>query len=107
MTPTSPPARRPRHALAETAVTYGTEARAAFSKLSISLPTQLVEQLRDAAAESGISVSGIVAAAIRRSIAAADQDRLEQALELDAEDNEAWANATLASTAKAWANLEW
>ncbi len=93
--------------LAETAAAYGPDARAPHTKLSISLPTDLVEQLKAAAAEAGLGVSGIVAAAVRRSIAAEEQARLDRALELDAEDNEAWANAALALTAKAWANLEW
>lgn len=95
------------HALAETAAAYRTDARAPHTKLSISLPTDLAEELRAAAAESGLGVSGVVAAALRRSIAAAEQDRLDQALELDAADNVAWANDALALTARAWADLEW
>ncbi len=86
---------------------YGTEAPTAHTKLSISLPTALVEELRAAAAEAGTSVSGVVAAAVRRSIAAADQERLERALELDAADNAEWATDALALTARAWADLKW
>ena len=95
------------HLLAETAAAYRTEARAPHTKLSISLPTDLVEALRAAAAESGVGVSGVVAAAVRRSIASAEQERLDRALALDAEANAAWAQDALALTARAWADLEW
>jgi len=96
------------HALAETATTYGSDpASAAHTKLSISLPSDLAEQVRLAAGESGVSVSGVIAAALRRSIAGVDQERLDRALELDAEDNAAWANDALALTARAWADLTW
>lgn len=96
------------HALAETAATYASDpASAAHTKLSISLPRELAEQVRLAASESGVSVSGVIAAALRRSIAGVDQERLDRALELDAEDNAAWANDALALTARAWADLTW
>lgn len=102
MTPTSP-----RHALAEVAATYRTDRSATHTKLSISLPAALVDELRAAATESGESISGLVAAAIRRSIDTAEQERLDRALALDAADNEAWARDALALTARAWADLEW
>jgi hypothetical protein len=95
------------HALSETAAAYRTESRASHTKLSISLPTDLVLELRAAAEESGLGVSGVVAAALRRAIAAAEQERLDRALELDSEDNAAWARDALALTARAWADLEW
>jgi hypothetical protein len=96
------------HALAETATTYTSDpALAAHTKLSISLPSDLAEQVRLAAAESGVSVSGVIAAALRRSIAGVDQERLDRALELDAEANAAWASDALALTARAWADLTW
>jgi hypothetical protein len=96
------------HALAETASTYASEpAVAAHAKLSISLPSDLAEQVKLAAAECGVSVSGVIAAALRRSIAGVDQERLDRALELDAEDNTASANDSLALTARAWADLTW
>lgn len=76
-------------------------------KLSISLPAELVAQLREAADETEGGVSRIVAAAIRRTLAAEEQARIDRALELDAEANEAWAADALALTARAWANLEW
>jgi hypothetical protein len=93
--------------LSETAATYRADPRAAHTKLSISLPSELVDELRATAAASGIGVSGVVAAAIRQAIATADQARLDKALELDAEDNAAWAADALALTARAWADLEW
>ncbi len=103
---TSPPCSR--HALAETAASYGGgSGPAAHVKLSISLPAGLADELRAAAEESGQSVSGIVAAALRSSIATAEQARLDRALDLDADDNAAWANDALALTAKAWSELEW
>ncbi len=93
--------------LAETVAAYRTEARAAHTKLSISLPADLVAEVRAAALESGLGVSGIVAAALRQSIATAAQARLDRALALDAEENGAWAEDALAMTARAWADLEW
>jgi hypothetical protein len=96
-----------RHRLAETAATYRTETREPHSKLSISLPSDLVAEVRLAAAESGLGVSGVVAAALRRALDASDQERLDRALALDAEDNVAWATDALALTARAWADLEW
>ncbi len=97
-----------RHALSETAAAYGPDgASAPHVKLSISLPADLVQQLRAAARESGLGVSGVVAAAVRQSIVAVEQQRLDRALDLDAEDNATWANDALALTAPAWANLEW
>lgn len=102
MTPT-----KPRHALAEAAAAYHADRSATHTKLSISLPTPLVEELRTAATESGESISGLVAAAIRRSIEVAEQERLDRALDLDAAGNDAWARDALAVTARAWADLEW
>lgn len=93
--------------LAETAAAYRSTRPEPHTKLSISLPTDLVEELRVAASESGLGVSGLVAAAVRQSIAAGEQARLDRALELDADDNAAWARDALAMTARAWADLEW
>ena len=97
-----------RHRLAETVEVYGVErVDRGHTKLSISLPVELAEEVRLAAAATGLGVSGVIAAAIRGSIATADQARLDRALELDAEANLAWANAALALTARAWADPEW
>jgi predicted transcriptional regulator len=101
------PARRP-HALAETAAAYGASSpAAAHTKLSITLPTELVEQVRAAAEATGTSVSGIVAAAIRSAIAQADQERIDAALEAQNEENLAWSRAFLPSTARIWSEIEW
>jgi uncharacterized protein (DUF1778 family) len=99
---------RSTKAFAEALAPYGTEtASGAHTKLSVSLPTDLVELVREAAAESGTSVSGMIAAAVRRALEDAEQARLDRALELDAEENLAWANAYLPIATKLWADLEW
>lgn len=95
------------HALAETTATYGAGPAARHVKLSITLPEDLVAELRAAAADTQVGVSGVIAAAVRQTLAAAEQGRLDRALELDAEDNRAWAEDALALTAKAWSQLEW
>ena len=96
------------HALGETVTAYGADGTSApHTKLSISLPSELADQVRLAASESGASVSGVIAAALRRTIAWSEQERLDRALEVDAEDNAAWANDALALTARAWAELKW
>ena len=59
------------------------------------------------AAESGLSVSATIGAALRRMLAEVEQEGLDRALELDAEENLAWANAYLPIAAKLWAELEW
>jgi Arc/MetJ-type ribon-helix-helix transcriptional regulator len=99
--------REGRHALAETVAAYGTPADARHEKLSVSLPAELLQEVRQAARESGTSVSGVIAAALRQSLDRVGQDRLDQALEKDASDNEAWARDSLALTARAWADLKW
>ena len=101
------PARRP-HALAEAAAAYATGApAAAHTKLSITLPTELVEQVRAAAEASGTSVSGVIAAAVRSAIDRADLDRIDAALELQNDENRAWAEAFIDSTARIWSTIEW
>ena len=96
-----------RHALAETVAEYGTTAETPYEKLSVSLPAELLQEVRQAARESGTSVSGVIAAALRQSLDRVEQDRLDQALAQDASDNEAWARDALALTARAWADLKW
>ena len=75
--------------------------------MSISLPTELVELVREAATASGNSVSATVGAAIRRMVAEVEQESLDRALELDAGENLAWATAYLPIAAKLWSELEW
>jgi plasmid stability protein len=96
------------HAIAEAIAPYGSSAAPGpHTKLSISLPTELVELLREAAAANGTSVSATVGAAIRGMLAVVEQDSLDRALALDAEENVAWATAYLPITAKLWSELEW
>jgi Arc/MetJ-type ribon-helix-helix transcriptional regulator len=95
------------HRLAEAVAEYGPEPSAGHKKMSITLPADLVDEVRQAADESGRSVSGVIAAALRHSLASLQQERLERALALDADDNAAWASDALAMTARAWADLEW
>jgi hypothetical protein len=77
------------------------------TKLSISLPTDLVDVIRAAAAQSGMSVSATIAAALRRTLEAAEQARLDAALELDREENIAWARAYAPMAAELIGKLEW
>jgi hypothetical protein len=96
------------HAIAEAIAPYGADAsNGPHTKLSISLPTELVELLREAAAANETSVSATVSAAIRRMLAEVEQASLDRALELDAEENVAWATAYLPIAAKLWSELEW
>jgi len=85
----------------------GSDATAGHTKLSISLPTELVEAVRATATETGTSVSAVIAASLRASIEAAEQANIDRALELDAEENLAWANAYMPIAAKLWSEIEW
>ena len=72
------------HALAETAAAYASSPAARHVKLSITLPEDLVGEIRAAAGDSGLGVSGVIAAAVRQALSL-DGDRLEaagQALDL-------------------------
>ncbi|TAL07694.1 MAG: ribbon-helix-helix protein, CopG family [Chloroflexota bacterium] len=101
------PARR-RHALAETATAYGSAtAPRGHVKLSISLPTDLLDQVRAAAADSGQSVSSVIAAALDQLVSAADQDQLDAAIAVQNEENLRWADAFVPLTSKLWADVEW
>lgn len=93
---------------AEAVASYGSDSSAAsHTKLSISLPTELVELVRASAATTGLSVSATIAASLRRTLEDAEQASLDRALELDAEENLAWANAYLPIAAKLVSELEW
>lgn len=87
---------------------YGDERNpGSHSKLSISLPTDLLEVVKAAAAESGDSVSAVIAASLRRTLEDAEQARLDAAIEAQNDENLDWANAFLPVTARLWADLEW
>ena len=95
-------------ALRESVAPYAsTPAREGVTKLSISLPTDLADTLKAAAAESGVPVSAVVAAALRRAVDTAEQEKLDRAIEAQNEENLEWANAYLPIAAKLWAELEW
>lgn len=97
-------------AFAEALAPYGSEASRApapHTKLSISLPTELVELVKAVAADSGASVSATIAAALRRTLESAEQERLDRAIEAQNQENLEWANAFLPITAKLWSELEW
>jgi hypothetical protein len=79
----------------------------AHRKLSISLPVELADIVRESARASGLTVSGVIAASLRRTLGEAEQANLDRALEADAEWNLAWANATLPTTTRLWQELEW
>lgn len=78
-----------------------------FTKLSISLPEPLIVAVREVADSSGVSVSGVIAASLRRLLDEVEQARLDQALEEDREENLAWASATAPVHADLVAKLEW
>jgi plasmid stability protein len=87
---------------------YGPDAsRAPHSKVSISLPSELIEQVRAVAAERGLSVSAVIAAALRGAIAAAEQASLDAAIEAQNDENLEVARAYLPTTARLWAEMEW
>ena len=78
-----------------------------YTKLSISLPSDLVDVVKAAATESCLSVSATIVAALRRTLEDAEQARLDAALELDADEDRAWAAAGADTHARLVAELEW
>lgn len=93
---------------AEALAPYGTsEPTSAHVKLSISLPTELVELVRASAASSGLTVSATIAASLRRTLEDAEQAALDRAIEAQNEENLAWAEAYAPIAAKLWSELEW
>ena len=83
------------------------EPATSFIKLSISLPADVVDVVRAAATDSGMSVSATIAAALRRTLGDAEQARLDAALEVDRDENLAWAEATAPIAGELLADLEW
>jgi hypothetical protein len=67
----------------------------------------LVDAARAAAAESGSTLSSVIAASLRRSITEAEQATIDRSLELDADDSAAWAEAYAPLVARMWERLEW
>ena len=93
--------------LRESLTQYSSGPDDGHTKISISLPTELVEAARAAAAESGSTVSAVIAASLRRSIRDGEQTTIDRALELDADDNAAWADTYASVAAEMWDRLEW
>ncbi len=98
----------PSKAFAETIGPYGADdSRSAHTKLSISLPSDLVELVRDAAAQAGLTVSAAIGASLRRTLEEADQERLDRAIDAQNEENLDWAKAYLPVTTALWNDVEW
>jgi hypothetical protein len=97
-----------RRAFAESVAAYGSSAPIErHTKLSISLPADLVELVRGAASDQGVSVSAVIAASLRRTIEEADQARLDAAIEAQNQENLEWAKAYKPLAAKLLSELEW
>ena len=94
--------------IAEALAPYGADdPRGAHTKLSISLPTDLLDLVRAAAAESGRSVSATIAASLRRTLQDAEQSRLDAAIAAQDAENREVADAYLPLAAKVLSKLEW
>ena len=97
-----------RKLFSEAVAPYGSETSAgSHTKLSISLPTDLVELVRASAAATGLSVSATIAASLRRTLEDAEQASLNRAIEAQNEENLAWATAYLPIAAKLLEDVEW
>jgi hypothetical protein len=96
-----------RKLFAEALAPYGTGEAGPHTKLSISLPTDLADLTRASAKANGLTVSATIAASLRRTLADAEQANIDRALEADAEENLAWANAYLPIAAALLDELEW
>jgi hypothetical protein len=95
-------------ALRDTVARYSSRAiPAGHTKLSISLPTDLVDVVRIAATESGLTVSATIAAVLRRTIEDADQARLDAALDADRAANVEIARAYEPIAAELMSKSEW
>jgi Arc/MetJ-type ribon-helix-helix transcriptional regulator len=78
-----------------------------FTKLSISLPEPLISAVREVSDSTGVSVSGVIAASLRRLLDEVEQARIDQALDEDREENLAWARATAYGDALLLRDIEW
>ena len=97
-----------RKLFAEALAPYGASGSSGpHTKLSISLPSDLIDLVRASAEATGQTVSATIAASLRRTLEEAEQANLDRALELDSEWNLEWVKATLPMTAKLWEELEW
>lgn len=97
-----------RHALAETLAPFASvQGLGASAKLSISLPMELVELVRGAAEDRGVSFSSMVAGAVRRALEEVEQVRLDAAIDAQNEENLQWAQAYLPIAPRVRPDLEW
>jgi Arc/MetJ-type ribon-helix-helix transcriptional regulator len=78
-----------------------------FTKLSISLPEPLISAVREVSDSTGVSVSGVIAASLRRLLDEVEQARIDRALDEDREENLAWARATAPGDALLLRDIEW
>lgn len=85
----------------------GTSDPGPYVKLSISLPEPLVATVREVADETGRSVSGVIAASLRRLLDEIEQAKIDAALEADREENLAWARAAAPMDALLLKDVEW
>jgi hypothetical protein len=97
-----------RKAFSEALAPYGPDnSGTSHTKLSISLPTDLVELVRASAAATGLSVSATIGASLRRTLEDAEQASLDRAIEAQNEENLEWATAYLPIAAKLLEDVEW
>ena len=87
----------------ESSAEHAQPAPPAVVKLSISLPADLAETVRLSARDSGVSASAVIAAALRRALDAAEQDRLDAAIDAQNDENLEWSRAYVPVGAKLWA----
>ena len=73
----------------------------------MSLPGDLVAFLESRAREHGTALSAELAEIVRRERAADEQDRLDRALALDAEDNRRFARAASLAARESFGEPEW
>ena len=78
-----------------------------YAKLSISVPESLLRTVLEVAGQTGSSVSGVVAATLRRLVDEVEQAKLDAALEADREENLLWARASAPMDARLLADIEW
>jgi Arc/MetJ-type ribon-helix-helix transcriptional regulator len=78
-----------------------------FTKLSISLPEPLISAVREVSDSTGASVSGVIAASLRRLLDEVEQARIDQALDEDREENVSRARATAYGDALLLRDIEW
>ena len=78
-----------------------------FTKLSISLPEPLITVVREVSAETGVGVSGVIAASLRRFLDELEQARIDEALAADAAENLDWSRAAAPGDALLLRDLEW